>query len=209
MNILIADDHEVVRRGVRDLMIRDYPGARITEAKNAVAAIDCLMQRTWDLMLLDLNMPGRSGLEVLAEARRLRPGTPVVVLSVCPEEEFAVRSFKLGASAYLNKGSAGDELLTAIRKVLAGGRYVSSALAEKLAGRLSGVDNNAPHEALSDRELQVLLLVAQGHTLKEIAAELSLSEKTIGTYRLRLAEKMHLSSNVDLARYAIKHGLVE
>ncbi len=209
MNILIADDHEVVRRGVRELLSQEYPQARIAEAKDAPAAIELLMQQSWDLLLLDINMPGRSGLEVLAEARRLCPTAPVVVLSMCPEEEFAVRAFKLGAAAYLNKASAGDELLAAIRKVLAGGKYVSSAFAEKLAGRLSGVDTIAPHEALSNRELQVLRLIAQGRTIKEIAAGLSLSDKTIGTYRLRIAEKMRLSTNVDLARYALKHGLVE
>ena len=209
MNILIADDHEVVRRGVRDLLSREYPEARITEAQDAAAAIELLIQQTWDLLLLDIYMPGRDGLDVLAETRRLCPATPVVVLSMCPEEEFAVRAFKLGAAAYLNKASAGDELLVAIRKVLAGGKYVSSALAEKLANRLSGVDASVPHEALSNRELQVLRLIARGRTIKEIAAELSLSEKTIGTYRLRIAEKMRLSTNVDLARYALKHGLVE
>lgn len=209
MNILIADDHEVVRRGVRDLLSRDHPAARIAEACNAADAVELLMQQTWDLLLLDINMPGRSGLEVLTEARRLRPAMPVVVLSMCPEKEFAVRAFKLGAAAYLNKASAGDELLAAIRKVMAGGKYVSRALAEQLAGRLSGVDVSAPHEALSNRELQVLRLIAQGQTIKEIAAELTLSEKTIGTYRLRLAEKLRLLTNVDLARYALKHGLVE
>jgi DNA-binding NarL/FixJ family response regulator len=209
MNILIADDHEMVRRGVRDLLSQEYPKARITEAGDSAATIELLMQQTWDLLLLDINMPGRSGLDVLMEARKLHPATPVVVLSMCPEEEFAVRVFKLGAVAYLNKASAGDELLAAIRKVLAGGKYVSSALAEKLAGRLGGVDPSTPHEALSNRELQVLCLIAQGRSIKEIAAELSLSEKTIGTYRLRIAGKMRLSTNVDLARYALKHALVE
>lgn len=209
MNILIADDHEMIRRGVRDLLSREYPKARITEAGDAAGAIARLMNGTWDLLVLDINMPGRSGLEVLAEARRLQPGASAVVLSMCPEEEYAVQAFKLGAAAYLNKASAGDELLMAIRKVLAGGKYVSSALAERLANRLAGVETSAPHEALSNRELQVLRLIAQGRTIKEIASDLSLSEKTIGTYRLRIAEKMRLSSNVELARYALKHRLVE
>jgi two-component system, NarL family, invasion response regulator UvrY len=209
MNILIADDHEVVRRGVRDLLSQEYPQSRIAEVGDASAAIESLMRPPWDLLLLDINMPGRDGLDVLAEARRLCPATPVLVLSMCPEEEFAVRAFKLGAAAYLNKASAADELLAAIRKVMAGGKYVSGAFAEKLAGRLSGVDPSAPHEALSNRELQVFRLIAQGRTIKEIAAELSLSDKTIGTYRLRIAEKMRLSTNVDIARYALKHGLVE
>lgn len=209
MKVVIADDHELVRRGLRDLLRQEFPEVCIAEAADSAAAIDLLRQPGWDLLLLDISMPGRSGLEVLEEARRLCPRTPVLVLSMFPEEEFALRAFKLGASAYLNKQGAGDELLIALRKVLAGGKYVSAALAEKLAARLGGVDPIAPHEALSNRELQVLRRIAAGRTLKEIAAELSLSEKTIGTYRLRLAEKMGLSTNVELARYALQHGLVE
>jgi DNA-binding NarL/FixJ family response regulator len=209
MKVLIADDHEMVRRGLRDLLRQEFSDVQIEEAADSATAIGLLMQPGWDLVLLDISMPGRSGLEVLEEARRLCPATPVLVLSMFPEEEFALRAFKLGASAYLNKQSAADELLAALRKVLAGGKYVSAALAEKLAARLGGVDPIAPHEALSNRELQVLRRIAAGRTLKEIAAELSLSEKTIGTYRLRLAEKMGLSTNVELARYALQHGLAE
>ncbi len=209
MNILIVDDHEMIRRGVRDLLGREYPTAHIQETSEASSTIARLTTEPWDLIVLDINLPGRNGLEVLIEARRLRPNTPVVLLSMCPEEEFAMRAFKLGAAAYLNKASAGDELLTAIRKVLAGGKYVSSAVAETLAERLGCPDTALPHEALSNRELQVLRMIAQGRTIKEIASDLNLSEKTIATYRLRIAEKMHLGTNVEIARYALKHHLVE
>jgi len=160
-------------------------------------------------VLLDINMPGRGGLEVLAELRQLCPKTPVLVLSVFPEADYAMRAIKLGAAGYLTKRSASDELLSAIRKVLSGGKYVTGTLAEKLATHLSGETHAAPHEKLSDRELQVLRLVGLGKTIKEVAAEMCLSEKTVGTYRSRISEKMNLSTNVELARYALQHHLVD
>ena len=162
-----------------------------------------------DAVILDLTMPGRSGLEVLEEARRLRPKTPVLVLTAYPEAQFAVRSFKLGASGYLTKQSVSDELVTAIQRILAGGKYVTASLAERLAVSLGGTDDQAPHEALSNRELQVLRLIAVGKSIKETAAELALSEKTVATYRTRISEKAGLKTNVEIARYALKHGLVE
>ncbi|MBI5397386.1 MAG: response regulator transcription factor [Verrucomicrobia bacterium] len=209
MKVLIADDHDVVRRGLRDILAKEFGKLKVGEAKDSREAVDLLAQQDWNLLLLDINMPGRSGLDVLADARRLRPKTPVLVLSGYPEEEFALRAFKLGAAGYLNKQSASDELLVAVKKVLAGGKYVTAALAEKLAASLGGELKQAPHEALSNRELQVLRLVATGRTIKEIAGELALSEKTVATYRARIAEKLGLGSNVDLARYALQHKLVE
>jgi DNA-binding NarL/FixJ family response regulator len=206
---LIADDHAVVRRGLRDILMEAFSGAKITEAKDSIEATQLVSQQPFDLVLLDINMPGRSGLEVLEEARRLRPETPVLVLSVYPEAEFAVRVFKLGAAGYLSKDSAPDELLVAVKKILAGGKYVTAALSEKLAYALGGDLDQVPHDALSNRELQVLRLIATGKTLKEIAAELSLSEKTVATYRVRLANKLGLSTNVELARYALQHRLVD
>lgn len=154
-------------------------------------------------------MPGRSGLEVLGDARRLCPGAAVLVLSAYPEKEFAIRAFKLGAAGYLNKQSAFDELIAAVKRVLGGGKYVTASLAETLASGLDQKRGQAPHEALSDRELEVLRLIATGKTLKEIATDLCLSEKTVGTYRFRIAQKMQLSSNVELTRYALQHHLVE
>lgn len=207
--VLIADDHEIFRLGVRDLLTREFGALTFGAARNSREAEDLLRRAPWDLVLLDINMPGRSGLEVLAEARRLRPRTPVLVLTMYPEEEFALHAFRLGAAGYLTKQAAADELCVAVRKVLAGGKYVTAALAERLAASLGGDVHAAAHEVLSPRELQVLRLVAGGKTLKEIAAELALSEKTVGTYRARVAEKLGLGSNVELARYALRHKLVE
>src|SRR5688572_28306789 len=207
--VLIADDHELVRRGLKHLLADELGPVKVGEAGTSQEAIELLMKQAWDVVLLDINMPGRSGLDVLEEVKRLQPGTPVLVLSGFPEADYAVRALKLGASGYLTKQSASDELVAAVRKAMAGGRYVTASLAERLAASLGGELDQKPHEALSNRELQVLRLIASGKSVKEIAAELSLSEKTVGTYRSRLAEKMALSSNVELTRYALQHHLVE
>ncbi len=206
---MIADDHMVVRHGLKEILTRELGKAKVTEARDAREATSLLGKQSWDLILLDINMPGRSGLEVLDDARRICPNTPVLVLSAYPEKEFAIRALKLGAAGYLNKQSAFDELVSAVKRALSGGKYVTPSLAEILATGLSPMQAQAPHESLSNRELQVLRMIAAGKTLKEIAAELSLSEKTVGTYRMRIAEKMHLSTNVELARYAMRHELVE
>ncbi len=207
--ILIADDHEIVRRGLRQILTDEFPKLQVGDAANARDAVEAVRKQAWDAVLLDINMPGRSGLDVLEELKRLRPVMPVVVLTAFPEADYAVRAFKLGASGYVSKESASDELLAALRKALAGGRYVTASLAEKLAASVAGDAPSAPHETLSNRELQVLRLIAQGRTIKEVAAELALSEKTIGTYRTRISEKMGLSTNVELARYAFQHKLAD
>ena len=207
--VLIADDHEIVRHGLRDIFTTRLGKVAVSEAKDAGEAINLLIQKDWDLVLLDINMPGRNGLEVLAEAKRLRPKTPVLVLTAYPEEQFALRAFKVGASGYLTKQSATDELVTAVQRILAGSKYVTASLAERLAVNLGGSDVQAPHEALSNRELQVLRLIAVGKSIKETAAELALSEKTVATYRTRISEKAGLKTNVEIARYALKQGLVE
>jgi DNA-binding NarL/FixJ family response regulator len=207
--VLIADDHEIVRRGLRDILTTRLGKVAVSEAKDAGEAINLLIQRDWDLVLLDLNMPGRSGLEVLEQAKRLRPKTPVLVLTAYPEAQFAVRSFKLGASGYLTKQSVSDELVTAVKRILAGGKYVTASLAERLASRLGDIGGQAPHEALSNRELQVLRLIAVGKSMKDVADEMALSEKTVATYRTRISEKTGLKTNVEIARYALKQGLVE
>lgn len=207
--MLVVDDHEVVRRGTRQVLAEGFPGAAFGEAATAADALALLAAERWDLLLLDINLPGRSGLEVLEDVRRLWPRLPVLVLSAYPEEEFAVRCLRLGASGYLTKSSAADELVAAVRKALEGGKYVTAALAERLASVLGGGVRGEPHEALSGRELQVVRLVATGRSMKEIAAELHLSEKTIATYRARIAEKLGVSTNVELTRYALQHKLVE
>lgn len=209
MRILIADDHEVVRQGLKAILSREFVGAEIGEAQDSRATVDLLMRGSWDLVLLDINMPGRSGLDVLRDARQLCPKAPVLVLSGYPEEEFALRALKLGAAAYLNKQGAATEMLAAIRKILAGGKYLTATLAQKLADSLGENLQQQPHEALSVRELEVLRLIAGGQSLKQIAASLSLAETTIATYRSRISQKLGLSTNVELTRYALRHHLVE
>jgi DNA-binding NarL/FixJ family response regulator len=205
---LVVDDHEVVRRGLRQVLEEALPGASFGEAATSQEALGAIAAKAWDLVLLDVNIPGRSGLEVLEDAKRLRPQMPVLVVSAYPEEEFAIRCIRLGAAGYLTKNTASAELVAAVRKVLAGGKYVTARLAERLMDVLGGQVAAAPHDALSSRELQVLRLVASGRTGKEIAAELHLSEKTIATYRARIGEKLGLSSVAELTRYAVQHGLV-
>lgn len=207
--VLIADDHEVVRRGLRELLADELPQLKVGEAGRGQEVIEAIQKQEWDIVLLDINLPGRSGLDVLAEIKGLQPKLPVLVLSASPEEDYALRSLKLGAAGYLTKQSASDELMAAVRKALAGGKYVSASLAEKLAANLANEAPAAPHELLSNRELQVLRMIATGRTIKEIAAELALSEKTIATYRARISEKLRLSTNVELARYALQHRLVD
>jgi two-component system, NarL family, invasion response regulator UvrY len=206
---LIVDDHAVVRRGLVGLLRDEYPDLHADEAEDARTANGLLVKQQWDLVILDINMPGPSGLEVLAELRRLHAQTPVLVLSAYSEEEIAVRAFQLGAAGYLNKKTAFDELLIAVRRILTGGKYVTASLAERMAAALGGEIQAAPHEALSARELQVLRLIATGRTLKEISVELTVSEKTVATYRARISEKMGLGTKVELTRYALRHKLVE
>ena len=209
IRVLIIDDHEIVRRGLKEVFNDEFSNLETGEAENSRAAMELITTRDWDIVLLDINIPGRNGLEVLSEIKRLRPRTPVLVVSAYPEEEFAIRALKLGASGYLTKGSASSEVIAAARKTMAGGKYVTASLAERLADALGGDIQQAPHECLSNRELQVLRLVASGRTIKEIATELALSEKTVGTYRMRIAKKLGLASNVELTRYALKHRLVD
>ena len=209
MRLLLVDDHKVLRRGLRGVVEEDFPGTEIGEAADSQTALELIYGETWDLVLLDINIPGRNGFDVLQEIKHHSPATPVLVVSASPEEDFAVRALKLQAAGYLTKSRVADELKLAIKKALSGGRYVTASLAEKLAASLGDDVKGARHESLSNREFQVLRLVALGRSLKEISAELSLSEKTVGTYRRRIAEKMGLSTNVELARYAIQAGLVD
>lgn len=209
IRVLIIDDHAIVRRGLAEVFSDEFSDLKIGEADNSRTALELATAQEWDIVLLDINIPGRNGLDVLAEIKRIRPQTPVVIVSAYPEEEFAIRALKLGASGYLNKSSAADEVLAAAKKAMAGGKYVTVMLAEKLAATLGGDIQRAPHESLSGRELQVLQMIAKGMTIKEIAAELALSEKTVGTYRSRISAKMGLSTNVELTRYALQHRLVD
>jgi len=187
----------------------EFKRAEFGEARNAQEALNLVWKETWDVVVLDITMPGRSGLEVLREIKKAKPKLPVLVLSMHPENQFAVRVLKRGASGYMTKESAAQELVGAIKKVLAGGRYVSTSLAEKLATYLAGDTQKPPQELLSDREFQVLRLIASGKIVSEIAKELSLSVKTISTYRTRILEKMGLRNNAELMHYAMQHQLVE
>lgn len=209
MKIVIADDHPLVRRGLRELLLDHFPDAKIVEAGSAREALDLIVKEDWDLVIVDINMPGRSGLELLEDIRRTKSRLPVLVVSGHLEEDYALRALKLGAVGYVSKQSAADVLVAAVNKVISGGRYVSQAVAEKLALAAAGDWSGAPHETLSHRELQVLQMIAVGRSIKEIAAELALSEKTIATYRGRISEKLGLSTNVELTRYALRHGLVD
>jgi len=207
--ILIVDDHDLLRRGLRSILAGAFPELVLVEAADAGQALAAVEQQACDLALVDINLPGRGGLELLQDLRERYPQMPAIVLSAYPERDYALRAFKLGAAGYVSKQSAEGELLWAVRKALTGGRYVTPALAEVLAAQLAGESPEAAHETLSNRELQVLRLVALGKSLKEIAAELALSEKTIGTYRTRISQKLGLGTNVELARYAERHKLVE
>jgi DNA-binding NarL/FixJ family response regulator len=209
IRVLIVDDHEIVRHGLRDLLVSRLEAVHVGEARDATEAIQQLTRQPWDLVLLDINLPGRNGLEVLTEARRLTPKTPVLVLTSYSEEQFALHALKLGACGYITKNEATEQLITAVQRLLAGGKYITSSLAESLADHVGAPDLQAPHEALSQRELQVLCAIATGKSIKDIATQLSLSEKTIATYRTRITEKTGLRSNVDIARFALKQGLVD
>jgi two-component system, NarL family, invasion response regulator UvrY len=208
MKILLADDHAVVRRGLKQILTDAFKRATYGEARNAQEALDLIWKQDWDVIVLDITMPGRNGLDVLREIKKSRPRLPVLVLSMHPENQFAVRVLKSGASGYMTKETAPDELVGAVKKVLAGGRYVSNALAENLAASLSA-KQTTPQEKLSDREFQVLRLISSGKMITDIARELSLSVKTISTYRSRILEKMGMNNNAELMHYAIQHKLVE
>jgi two-component system, NarL family, invasion response regulator UvrY len=208
MKVLVVDDHAVVRQGLKQILAAEFKRAAFGEAGTTAEALARLGEKSWDVAILDVTMPGRSGIEVLEEARRVRPKMPVLILSMHPEDQFAVRMLKLGAAGYMNKESAPAELVGAVKKVLAGGRYVSAALAERMAAYLTTDVQQPPHERLSTREFQVLRLLASGRAVKEIAADLSLSIKTVSTYRTRLLEKMNMHSTAELVRYAVEQNLV-
>jgi two-component system invasion response regulator UvrY len=207
--ILVIDDHEVVRDGVKRIF-EELPGAvTFGEASTAPEALRLAGAQRWDVAVLDLSLGGRSGLEVLAELKRIHPQLPVLILSMHSEEQYARRAFKAGAAGYITKDSPRAELLKAINKVMKGGKYVSPALAEQLVFDLERGSDRPPHETLSNRELEVMIHLAAGKSVSEIAALLSLSDKTISTYRARLLEKMGLKTNAELIHYAIQNKLVE
>ncbi len=209
MRILIADDHAVVRQGLKQILAAEFKNAVFGEANNGQQAIDLASKEPWDIVVLDITMPGQSGLDVLKAIKKSRPKLPVLMLSMHPEDQFAVRMLKIGAAGYMTKESAPGELVGAVKKVVSGGRYVSSALAEKMASYLAIDVQTLPHERLSDREFLVLRLIASGKTVSVIAKDLSLSAKTISTYRTRILEKTGMVNSAQLTHYAIQNHLVE
>lgn len=209
INILIADDHSIVREGLKQILA-GIPDMIVTgEASNAQEVLDKVRKDSFNVVVLDIAMPGRSGLDILKEIKNEDPRLPVLILSMYPEEQYAIRVLRAGASGYMTKESAPDALMDAIRKVAQGKKYVSPSLAEKLALNL-GIDNEKPlHETLSDREYEVMRMIASGRTVSEIADELSLSVKTISTYRTRILEKMNMKNNAELTHYAMQNRLID
>jgi DNA-binding NarL/FixJ family response regulator len=208
LRILIADDHTVVRKGLRQILLDEFPAAVIKEVADAEELIMKVSTEKWDVVVSDLSMPGRSGLDALQQIKISFPDLPVLILSIHPEEQYALRALKAGASGYLSKDTAPDELVKAVQKVLLGKKYISQSIAEKLANTFSADADLKPHEKLSDREFDVMKLLANGKSVSDIAEMLSLSVTTVSTYRARVMSKMDLKSNSDLTRYAIEHSLI-
>lgn len=206
--ILIADDHAILRKGLRRILLEMDEGYEADEASNGHEVLEKIRKRDYDLILLDISMPGLNGLDALKQIKAENPKLPVLILTMHPEEQYALRALKAGASGYLTKESVPEELMNAIRKILRGGKYLSNSLAERLAFAIDEKTEKLPHERLSDREYQVFCLIASGKGLTEIAEAMSLSVKTISTYRSRILDKMKMKSNAELIHYAIKNKLV-
>lgn len=209
MRVLIADDHAVFRRGLRETLAEAFSAVVFGEARTAQEVLEHVRRQNWDVVILDISMPGKSGLDILDDLKRLRPKVPILLLSMHPEQQFARRALKAGAAGYLTKDGVPEELKEAVKKIVGGGRYVSATLAEKLAMDLREGSDLPLHELLSDREFQVLRMIASGKTVKEIADQLFLSVKTVSTYRARILEKTGMKTNAELIRYALQAQLVD
>ncbi|MGC9471995.1 MAG: response regulator [Bacteroidales bacterium] len=206
IRVLIIDDHPIVRQGISQILSELDVVVETTGAGTVEEGLKRFLKEKYDVVLLDISMPGRSGLDAIKDFKKIGPSVPVLMLSMFPEEQYAIRAMRSGASGYLTKNSAPDELVAAVKKVLDGGKYITLSLAEKIFDGLDGSDE--PTRKLSDREREVLLGITRGKTIREIAAYLHLNEKTVSTYRSRLLEKLSLSSNADIVRYALREGLV-
>ena len=209
LRIMLVDDHPIVRRGLRDILIDAFAGATIHEVGSGREAIASLQLHSWSVMVLDLSLPDCSGLDLLKRVRELRPRLPILILSMHAADQFARRAIAAGASGYLTKDAADAELVTAVSKLTRGGKYFGAEVLERVALGLHPDREDRPHERLSDREYQVLRMIGSGKTVSEIATELSLSVKTVSTYRARVLEKMKMRTNAELTRYAVRHGLEE
>jgi len=209
VNILIVDDHPVVREGLKHILSREIKIGVFGEAGRYEEALDLAQKQNWDIVVLDINMPGRNGLDVLKELKRLRPELRILILSVCPEDQYAIRSLKLGACGYLMKEGAPKKLARVVSKILKGEKYVSPALAEKLVSYIGSHTEKPLHETLSNREYQIMISLASGKTVKEISLELGLSPKTVETYKGRVLKKMGMERTIELARYSMKNELID
>jgi DNA-binding NarL/FixJ family response regulator len=207
--VLVVDDHPIVRRGIVDVLSGAIPNSFVGQASTASEALSAIWGDNWNLVVLDISLPGKNGLEVLKEIKAARPRLPVLVLSGFPESQFAPRMLKAGASGYLTKEAPPETLIQAVRRTIAGGKYVSPEVADRLISDLSADTSRPPHEQLSDREYDVMLRLASGKSVGQVAEELNLSVKTISTYRSRLLEKMRMANNAELTQYAIRAGLLE
>jgi two-component system invasion response regulator UvrY len=208
LRVLLADDHAIIRKGLRQLLLEEYPSALIQEAADAGSAINKIISDEFDIIICDLSMPGRSGLDVLQFVKQQGLKTPVLILSIHPEEQYAVRTLKAGASGYLSKDTATEELTKAVSRILQGRKYISASVAEIMVSELDTETAKPPHELLSDRELQVFKELADGKPVSEIAEQLHLSITTVSTYRSRILDKMEMKSNADMTRYALEKKLI-
>ena len=209
IRVLIADDHAILRRGLQEILVRELEGAVCGEAKDATEILARIQEAGWDIVILDVSMPGRSGLDVLRDLKAARPKLPVLVLSMHPEDQYGKRMLRAGAAGYMNKESAPEELVKAVRKVLAGGRYVSAALAEKLAFDMSDDTGRPLHEVLSHREFEILRMIGAGRAVSQIAEELHLGVTTVSTYRARILVKMQMTTTAELMHYALHNHLID
>ena len=209
IRILIADDHSIVRKGIHQILIEGFPGAKIEEVENAEFMIKKVMEEEWDVVISDLSMPGRSGLEAIAQIKQICPKLPILIMSIHPEEHYAVRVLKAGGSGYLSKDLAPEELVNAVKRVISGRKYITSPVAEKLASLIDQDDEKPRHYMLSDREFAVMKLLGSGKSLSEIAASMILSINTVSTYRSRILVKMNLKNNTELTLYCIENNLMQ
>ncbi|NWF51295.1 MAG: response regulator transcription factor [Ignavibacteriaceae bacterium] len=209
IKILIADDHSIVREGLKQIVAEESDMTVLGEASNAYELLDLLPKEKWSIIVLDINMPGKSGLEILKDLKNEYPEIPVLILSMFSEDQYGLRAIKAGASGYLKKASAPTELVLAIRKIVNGGKFINDSLAAKLADEFGEKQKHLPHELLSDREYQIMCMIASGKSAEKIAVELSISINTVYTYRNRIFEKLRLKSNVELTQYAIRNNLIE
>lgn len=207
--VLLADDHAIVRQGLADILRASMPRAKFGEARTGQETLELVRRQVWDIVLLDITLPDRNGIEVLKEIRELDPKLPVLILTMHPEEAFGLRALKAGAAGYLTKNTDPKEIILAVAQVLARGRYISESLAEKVATEFRRDGIRMPHERLSDRELEVFSLLSRGHTVKEIAARLKISAQTVSTHRSRIVEKTGMQTNADLVQYATRHQLFD